>query len=122
MPEISNLFTGFAATPDLFVLCLSVGIASFIGLVLGFNNSIKLYAGNSRVNALNMSISLMGVMSMICVIIDFNNMMAYITTLFFTVAVQIANLCALWPIKREWLVGAVPALIYVILFLIMLFS
>ena len=122
MPEISNLFTGFAATPDLLMLFLSVGIAGFIGLVLGFNNSIKLYAGKSRINALNMAISLTGVMSMICIIIDFTNMMAYLTTLFFTVAVQIANLCALWPIKREWLVGAVPALIYIILFLIMLFS
>ena len=122
IPEISNLFNGFVATPDLFVLFLSVGLASFIGLVLGFNNSIKLYAGNSRVNALNMTLSLTGLTCMIFVIADFNNMMAYLTTLYFTIAVQIANLCALWPIKREWIIGAVIALIYVIFFLIMLFT
>lgn len=122
IPEISNLFTGFAAPPDLIILMLSVGVASFIGLLLGFNNSIKLYAGNSRVNALNMTISLIGVMSMICVIVDFTNMMAYLTTLFFTVAVQIANLCALWTIKREWIVGVVPTVIYIGFFLVMLFT
>ena len=121
LPRISNLFAGLTTPPDLVVLMLSVGIASFFGLILGFNNSIKLYAGNSRVNALNMSISLMGLTSMICVIIDFSNMMAYLTTLFFTVAVQVANLCALWTIRREWIVGLVPAVIYIIFFFIMVF-
>lgn len=120
-PEITNLFSGSVASPEIVTLFVSIGFMAFIGLVLGFNNSIKLYAGNSRVNALNMTISLTGVMSMICIIVDFTNMMAYLTTLCFTVAVQIANLCALWPIKREWIVGAVPTLIFVILFLFMLF-
>lgn len=122
IPQISNLFTGFAAPPDLIILMLSVGVAGFIGLLLGINNSIKLYAGNSRVNALNMTISLTGVVSMICVIGDFTNMMAYLTTLFFTVAVQIANLCALWPIKREWIIGAVPAVIYIGFFIALQFT
>ncbi len=122
LPELTNLFSGVAASPELITLFVSIGFMAFIGLVLGFNNSIKLYAGNSRVNALNMTISLIGVTSMICVIIDFTNMMAYLTTLAFTVAVQIANLCALWPIKREWIVGAVPAVIFIMCFLIMVFS
>lgn len=121
LPQLTDLFRGFVASPDLITLFISIAFIAFIGLVLGFNNSIKLYAGNSRVNALNMTISLTGVMSMICIIVDFTNMMAYLTTLCFTVAVQIANLCALWTIKREWIIGAVPALASVCLFLIMLF-
>lgn len=122
LPEITNLFNGFAQAPDLFLLMVSVGIASFFGLLLGLNNSIKLYAGNSRINALNMSISLVGVVSILCIIIDFSNMMAYIATLYFTVAVQVANLCALWHIRREWLLTAIPALIYIGLFVAMLLS
>lgn len=122
VPEISNLFNGYVAPPDLIALFLSIGIAAFIGLLLGINNSIKLYAGNSRVNALNMTISLMGLTTMICILVDFTNMMAYLSTLYFTVAVQIANLCALWTIKREWIIGAVPAAIYIGLFLFMLFT
>lgn len=113
MPEITNLFRGFAAAPDLFILMASVGIASFFGVLLGLNNSIKLYAGNSRINALNMAVSLVGATSILCVIIDFSNMMAYIATLYFTVGVQVANLCALWHIRREWIVTAVPAVIYI---------
>lgn len=122
VPELSDLFSGYASFPDLFILILSVGLASFIGIVLGINNSLKLYAGNSRVNALNMAVTITGLVSMICVIIDFTNMMAYLATLFFSVAVQIANLCALWRLKREWLVILIIALVFIGLFIAMLFG
>jgi hypothetical protein len=122
MPDITNLFSGFAQAQDLFVLMLSAGLAIFAGIILGLNNSIKLYAGNSRINALNMTITLVGMVSIICVIVDFTNMMAYLATLYFTLAVQIGNLCALWTFRREWLVAAVPAAVYVALFLVMLLT
>ena len=121
LPEFSNLFGGFAETPDLILLLSSTGLAMLIGLLLGFNNSMKLYAGNSRVNALNMAISLTGLTSIICIIVDFSNMMAYISTLYFAVAVQIANLCALWTFKREWVVCLIPVVVYVGFFVAMLF-
>ncbi len=119
LPELSNLFGGFVETPDLIVILSSIGVAMFLGLLLGFNNSMKLYAGNSRVNALNMMISLMGVVSKVCFIVDFSNMMAYLATLYVAVAVQIANLCALWNFKREWVICLVPAVIYVGFFIAM---
>lgn len=119
LPELSNLFGGFVETPDLIIILSSIGVAMFLGLLLGFNNSMKLYAGNSRVNALNMMISLMGVVSMVCIIVDFTNMMTYLATLYFTVAVQIANLCALWTFKREWVICLVPAVIYIGFFIAM---
>ncbi len=120
MPEISNLFNGFAPSSDLFILMLSVGIAAFFGLLLGLNNSIKLYAGNSRVNALNMTVSLVGVTSIICIVVDFSNMVSYIATLYLTFAVQVANLCALWNFKSEWLIVFVPAVVYTGFFIAMM--
>lgn len=122
MPEFTDLFNGFAQARELFVLMLSVGIAIFCGFILALNNSIKLYAGNSRVNALNMTITLVGLTSTLCIIIDFSNMMAYIATLYFSVAVQLANLCALWTIRREWLVVFIPSLVYIGFFLALLLT
>lgn len=120
VPELSNLFSGYATFPDLFILILTVGLTALIGILLGFNNSFKLYAGNSRVNALNMIVNIMGLVSIVCIIIDFTNMMAYLATLSFSVAVQVANLCALWRLKREWLVILILALIYIGLFMAMI--
>lgn len=122
LPEFTDLFNGSADAPELFVLLMSLAVAALIGLLLGLNNSIKLYAGNSRVNALNLSISLVGVVSILCIIIDFSNMTAYIATLYFTVAVQIANLCALWHIRKEWIVSAVVGVVYIGFFVAMMLT
>lgn len=121
MPQITNLFQDYAHASHLIVLLISVGLAIFLGLVLGLNNSIRLYAGNSQVNAMNLTITFVGVVCSICVIVDFSNMMAYIATLYFTVAVQVANLCALWNVKRDHIVVAIPSLIYIGFFIAMIF-
>lgn len=120
LPEFTNLFDGFAPGSDIIVLLAGTALAVFLGMALGLNNSIKLYAGNSRVNAFNIAVNLVGVVSTVCIIVDFSNMLAYMTTLYMAAAVQVANLCALWPIKREWVIVAVPSLIYAILYVIAL--
>ncbi|MBD5309835.1 MAG: hypothetical protein HDS10_05340 [Bacteroides sp.] len=122
MPEISNLFTDFSRTPELYVLMAGVALTAFAGTVLALNNSIKLYAGNSQVNAMNLSITVLGGVSIICIVVDFSNMITYLATLFFTVGVQVGNFCALWHIKKGWLVVFVPAVIYTTLFLITVLS
>lgn len=122
MPQLTNLFDDYAHASELLVLLLSVGLAIFAGVVLGLNNSIKLYAGNSRVNAMNLTINFVGLVCSICVIVDFSNMMAYLATLYFTVAVQVANLCALWNVRREPLVVAVPVIIYIGFFIAMILN
>lgn len=122
LPEITDLFNGYAQAPELFVLMLSVGLAIFVGFLLGVNNSIKLYAGNSRVNALNLAIDMVGLVSAVCVVVDFTNMLAYLATLYLAVAVQVANLCALWHFRREWLWVLVPSLVYIGFFIAMILT
>lgn len=122
LPEITNLFTDFVPGMELFGLMLAVGIAVFFGFILALNNSIKLYAGNSRINAQNLVIVFVMIVSVIGVVVDFSNMMAYLATLFFTVAAQVANLCALWKFRKEWLITFIPALIYVGFFIFFMLS
>lgn len=119
MPQFTNLFQEYIGSTELGVLVAAVGFAIFFGSLLGLNNGIKLYAGNSHVNAMNMSITLLGAVSIICIVVDFSNILAYLSTFYFTVAVQVANLCALWNIRHEWLVVAVPGVLYVGFFLAM---
>lgn len=120
VPDITNLFSDFAKASEIFVMALSVGIAIFFGGLLAMNNSIKLYAGNSRVNALNMTVTLLGLVCSVCIIVDFSNMLAYLGTLYFYVAVQVANLCALWKMRKEWLAVLIPGVIYIGFFLAMI--
>lgn len=122
MPEFTDLFNGFAQAPDLFILLVSVSLAVFLAVVFGLNNLVRLYAGNSRVNAMNLSVSFVGLISIGCIIVDFSNMLAYIATLYFTLTVQLANFCALSSFRKEWIVVAVPAFIYVSFFIILLLA
>lgn len=119
LSEISPLFSDYERAADLFLLLLSVATACFIGLSLGIVNAIRLYAGNSKVNAMNTVIFMTGIVCILCIIFDFNNMLAYLATLYFTVAAQIANACALWRMRHEWIVPSLMVLIFISFFILM---
>lgn len=120
LPEMSYIFGGQIIAIELYLLLVSVAVAIFIGVVVGITVSIKLYAGNSKVNAMNFCISAIGIVCLICIFIDFSNMPAYLATLYFTVAVQLANLCALWRFRHEWMVTAITGIIFIGFFIAMI--
>lgn len=115
-PSLVSLFTDSRDHADILFLISEVAIAAAVGFILCIINSVKLYAGNSKINAMNMCITVSGLISLLCMVIDYENMPAYIMTLFMTVAVQFANICALWNVRHQWLVTTVPGIIYVLLF------
>lgn len=115
-PSINPLFT-YQQNPGEFILLLSgIALAASLGLILTFVNGIKLYAGNSKVNAMNMCVMVLGAMSVLCILVDFDNMHAYVTTLYMACAVELANICALWNPKMPWMVTVVPSLCYIAIF------
>lgn len=120
MPTFTNLFDGFASGGGLFVCILNVGITAFIGLILAFNNGVRLYAGNTQRRLYNMVVNLLGVTCVLCMMLDFNNMVAYMATLYMITAVQIANLFALWHVHRGGLWLFMFSLLYVAGYVIMI--
>lgn len=117
-PALVSLFDTTKDQTDIFFLLLGIGLATFSGFILWLMESFRLYAGNSRVNAMNLCITVLGGASVICMAVDYENFTSYTMTLYFTVAVQYANICALWHhISRPWLVTAIPSFLYILLFL-----
>lgn len=115
-PSITPLFTYQQDPSEFILLLLSISIAAGAGFILVIINSMKLYAGNSRVNAMNLCVSTLGAISVICILVDFDNMAAYVSTLYMACAVQFANICALWKPRMPWLVTLVPSLFYIAIF------
>ncbi len=120
LPEFSNLFYDFAPPADIFILLLNLGITILWAFVAGMNVSLKLYAGNSRVLAMNNVINLLGIVAVIGIVADFNNMFAYCATLYLCAAVVMANVFALWHFRKAWIPLLAVALIYIILFILTL--
>lgn len=116
-PSITPLFTIKEDPSEFFLLLTGVALAAIIGLMVALINSIKLYAGNSKVNAMNLCINILGGACVLCILLDFDNMHSYIITLYMACAVQLANICALWNPKREWLVTVLPSVGYLTIFI-----
>lgn len=92
---------------------------AFLALLIGLNAAVKLYAGNSRVRRANNVINLLGLVCIVAMAVDYGNFSSYLLTFFLTVAVQLAQLFALWAIPRRllWLALLMTAMVgqYVLL-------
>ncbi|MCH5224853.1 MAG: hypothetical protein J1D77_02595 [Muribaculaceae bacterium] len=115
-PSLSPLFTEGQDPSEFFIMLIGIGLATVMGFLMALVNSIKLYAGNSKVNAMNLCVTTLGATAILCILFDFDNMHAYVTTLYLAATVQVANVCALWNPREPWLVTAIPGVCYIALF------
>lgn len=119
MPTFTNLFDGYETKSGLFFGLLNISVTVVTGLILALNNGVKLYAGNTQRRLNNMVINLLGIAAVLCMLLDFNNMVAYMATIYMISAVQLANLFALWNIHRGSLWVLTISLLYVAGFVMM---
>lgn len=111
LPHLSNLFSYIGAKTDLFITLIYIGLIFLISSVLCMSNAMLLYAGNTRIRRMNNCINVLGYVSAICMIADFNNLPAYMATLNLWMAVQTGNLFALHRIRYPYYyLGAFAAL------------
>ena len=98
-PDISGLFSGIEAKRSMLAgltACAATALGTLVG---GLYNSVKLYAGNSQRRLYNICFNILGVLCAVCMVIDFDNMPAYIGTLYLVAAVQFADIFALHNIR-----------------------
>lgn len=121
MPTFTNLFDGFENRSSLLVGVLNLAFTVLIGMVLALNNLVKLYAGNTQRRLYNDVVMVLGLVCSICMVIDFNNLVAYAATVYMVSAVQVANLFAMRNIRYapRWLWAI--SLLYVVGFAAMMF-
>lgn len=100
MPGLTNLFAGYASKSGLFVGILSISFTGLLALILALYNGVKLYAGNTRRRLFNSVVNLLGAVCIICMLIDFNNLITYIETLYLICAIQLANLFNLRNVRH----------------------
>lgn len=119
LPTFTNLWDGFSSKTDLLTGVLNIGITALVAVILALNNAVKLYAGNTQRRLYNNAISVLGLICIAGMALDFNNLPTYLATFYMTVAFQIGNTFALWNIKKAaWWLGFIVA-VYLTMFLIM---
>lgn len=119
LPEFSNLFEEYTNKTDLFMEILNVGSIAVVSILLGLNNAVKLYAGNSQIRAMNNAVNIVAGMAMLAMMFDFRNLPAYMATLYLGAAVQLGNLMALFNIRKGWITMTVGAVLMTSFFIAM---
>lgn len=110
-PHLANLFSYIGAKTDLFITLIYIGLMFLISSLLCMSNAMLLYAGNTRIRRMNNCINVLGYISALCMIVDFNNLPAYIATLNLWMAVQTGNIFALHRIRHPYyILGAFAVL------------
>lgn len=94
LPTMSNVLNGFAPAGEILTMTIAIGVTAIIWLVLVFNNSIQLLKANSYVRHFNTVFNIIGGGSIILMLCDFTNILAYISTFMMCMAVQTAHATA----------------------------
>lgn len=121
IPQFTNLFIGYALPSELVMLMANIGLTVLWVSLTTLNATIRLYAGNSRTLALNSTITFVGMASVLGIVLDFNNMLAYLMTLYYTAAATLANAISLWPPRHPAIILGMMASVYLFLYFGMIF-
>lgn len=94
LPTMSNVLNGFAPAGEILTMTIATGMTAIAWLVLVFNNSIQLLKSNSYVRHFNTVFNIIGGGSLILMLCDFTNIMAYMSTFMMCMAIETAQATA----------------------------
>lgn len=120
LPTLTSFHYGDVPAGDLLAGLLTIGFTALWSFLLALNNAVKLYAGNTRRRLLNNTVIILGLASLLGMVVDFNNLTAYLPSFYVAAALQLANAYALWQIPRGRLWLGLLAMTYTVAFFITL--
>ncbi len=116
MPRLINIFDVMMSTGALYFSLVNIAVSALACFIIGLYNSMKLYAGNPRRRLFNIAFNVIGLTTAVCMVCDYYNFTAYIVTFFICCALQIANMFALWNLRKPRIIGWIICLIYTSLY------
>lgn len=105
---------------DIFLTLLATGIMALIGFLLSLYNGVRLFSRNSRLRSMHMMFNLMGYVSVLAVIFDFRNFLAYFGTIALWVAVETGSLLNLYNIRRGNIALIMLLLVFIPIYIVSL--
>lgn len=100
LPDTLTVISKEAVGNDIFLTLVAAGIMALLGFVLSLYNGVSLFRRNSRLRCMHMAFNIMGYVSLLAVIFDFNNFTAYFGTIALWVAIEFASLLYFYNIRR----------------------
>lgn len=111
-----------AGSDTMLLVYVSLGLLALVGIMMILNNALLFYSGNIRTRTFNNDINLLGIVSAICMLVDFGNFQTYAATFCFASSVQISNFFAIRhiPYGRVWFWSLLS--LFMVLYVLMLWG
>lgn len=114
----TGLFTLAPPAKTVFIIAIGVAVTALWGIILGFDNAIRLLKANVDVRRANRIFALLGIVALLGCIFNFPDMPAFLPTLFLGASVQLANAFSLRPTPVSPFVPLVLIVAYTALFIL----
>lgn len=121
MPHPVSIFSG-NLHPATFIQLTFSGVMALCAVILSLYNGLILYAGNSRVRRSILVMNTFGVTSAIAMLLDVNNIQAYMGVCNIWFAIQLANLFTLRELRRGGLLFWLLQLLIISMSIIFFFT
>lgn len=90
-PQFVTIFSPDAVTPGNYLTLLTVGVIALITVFLTLGNSVKVFAANAAFRAANRFIIIITAGAILLILLDINNIVAYVPLLCMTLGIQAAH-------------------------------
>ena len=120
LPERLIIFSRGVVDNDIFLTLVAAGIMALTGFILSLYNTVRLFSRNSRLRCMHTSFHLLGYVTVLAIIFDFTNFVAYFGTLALWTAVEVATLLHFYGVRRPGLVLAGLLAIFLPLYILAL--
>lgn len=119
-PETLHNITASSFDTELLVMIVMTGIMALVALLLSLYNGIRIFTRNSRTRAMHFSLNALGVMALICMLLDFTNFSAYYGLISLWFAVETATALSLDRIRNPmgWYLALVILFLTAYIFII----
>lgn len=120
MPDTLKVLSTARGDSDLFIALLGGIIMSIMGVVVAIYNSLRLLMRNARPRSMHATVNVMGFVSVLCMVLNFNNFVSYLGTIALWLAIETAMMFELYHTRSPRLWTAGISAVFIILFIIAL--
>lgn len=120
LPQVRGLFGVIEEDSALYLLAIT-GVTSFLLFVAIVLNISRTIAYNARARAFNGALTVVAIVSMLAIIINYNNLLAYLPLLMVCAAYQITHWIVNHPFERQYFVVIAISLLYIAFYLCRIF-
>lgn len=120
LPDSLIVFNKEVVEADIFLTLLATGIMALLGFILSLYNGVRLLSRNSRLRCIHLTLNIMGYISILAIVFDFSNFVAYFATISLWLSIEIASLLYFYNIRKSYIAYLLIILIFFPLYILSL--